>query len=93
MCSVSVGFKELVQHVCGVSDGLKGLVQYVCGVSEEFKERYLDKLVTALPASTWKVQVVILQALHKFVDRLVISHCSCPFSASLTFSYFFSFFF
>ncbi|KAL8623767.1 hypothetical protein ACOMHN_054073 [Nucella lapillus] len=37
---------------------------------EEFKAKFLDKLVSALPVSTWKVQVVVLQALYKYVDRL-----------------------
>ncbi|XP_076462653.1 proteasome adapter and scaffold protein ECM29-like isoform X2 [Babylonia areolata] len=36
----------------------------------EFKEVYLDKLVSALPVSTWKVQMVVLQALYKYIDRL-----------------------
>jgi hypothetical protein len=37
--------------------------------TEQFKGEHLEQLVTALPVNTWKVQVVILQALYKFVDR------------------------
>ncbi|KAK7476082.1 hypothetical protein BaRGS_00032709 [Batillaria attramentaria] len=35
-----------------------------------FKTVYLDQLASALPVNTWKVQVSILQAMYKFVNRL-----------------------